>query len=373
MKKYSAFLLVAAVILLAATVGLISNLRDRGDAPDVFNYSNFTDLRQPLRSFDDNTPHGQVSISYIEYMNDNYYNRFSYTTAEMRTAEWLVEEILSMGYTWNELKVQEFTLEEAGALLHMDFVMELFLFIDTLPFVNLDFRPSERSQNVILRVPGQSDDTIIVGAHYDSVYYPGASDNASGTALLLESIARMQGIDNYYTIEYVFFGAEEAGLYGSIYYVEQLSQAEHDNILFMLNADVLLDGDDLFYMAGYDAGGKPGANEYTEKWDSIALDINARYGFDLQPLPWGVLGPSDQLAFLPHGYTAMFMAGLDVVGEIPDGDVTMFIYEMNRVLHTPQDDIHFINNTWPDKAELNMRVFSIFLEEMLIADYSHAG
>jgi len=373
MKRYGAFILVAAVLLLAATVGLVSNLQDRGDEPGVFNYANFADLRQPLFSILDNTPHGQISVSYIEHMNDFFYNRFSYTLTEMRTAEWLVEELLSMGYTWNDIEVQEFTLEEAGALLHMDFVMELFLFFDKTPFTNFGFRPSERSQNVILRIPGKTDETIIVGAHYDSVYYPGASDNASGTALLLESAARMINIDNYYTIEYVFFGAEEAGLYGSIYYAEQLSQADHDKILFMLNADVLLDGDDLFYMAGYDVGGRPGADQYTEKWDEIALDINARYGLNLRPLPWGVLGPSDQLAFLPHGHTAMFMAALSVEGEIPDGNLTSFIYEMNRVLHSPQDDIHFINETWSYKAETNMRTFSIFLEEMLLADYGYTG
>jgi len=373
LKRYGAFLLVAAVLLLALTVGLVSNLRDLGDDPDVFGHANFTDVRQPLHPVNSTTPHGQISLSYIEHMNDNYYDRFSYTVTEMQTAKWLVDELLAIGYTWNDIEIQEFSLGEAGAMLDMDFVMDLFLFFDSTPFANFGFRPSEQSQNVILRIPGRSAETIIVGAHYDSVYFPGASDNASGTALLLESAIRMQGIDNYYTIEYVFFGAEESGLYGSIFYAEQLSQAEHDNILFMLNADVLLDGDDLFYMAGYDANGRPGANSITEKWDSIALDINAQYGFNLRPLPWGVFGPSDQLAFLPHGHTAMFMAGLDVTGEIPDGDVTMFIYEMNRAMHTPHDDIHFMNDNWPSMGETNMRAFSIFLEEMLLADYSHAG
>jgi len=137
----------------------------------------------------------------------------------------------------------------------------------------------------------------------------------------------------------------------------------------MINADVLLDGDKLFYMAGYDNNGSPGANHITETWDAIADDINIRYDLDLIPLPWGVFAPSDQLAFLPFGHTSMFLAGLDA-DELPQEDIRMNIYNMLRVTHSSRDNIHYINKTWPDKAERNMRTFSIFLEEILTAAYT---
>jgi hypothetical protein len=137
----------------------------------------------------------------------------------------------------------------------------------------------------------------------------------------------------------------------------------------MINADILLDGDELFYMAGYNDGGTPGANHITETWDLIAEDINTRHNLDLIPLPWGIFAPSDQLAFLPFGHTSMFLAGLDAE-EIPQGDISQAIYGMSRVMHSPRDDIHYINKVWPEKAERNMRTFSIFLEEILTAAYT---
>jgi len=65
----------------------------------------------------------------------------------------------------------------------------------------------------------------------------------------------------------------------------------------------------------------------------------------------------------------MFLAGLDA-DEIPQEDIRMNIYSMLRVTHSSRDNIHYINKTWPDKAERNMRTFSIFLEEILTAAYT---
>jgi len=136
----------------------------------------------------------------------------------------------------------------------------------------------------------------------------------------------------------------------------------------MINADMLLDGEDLFYMAGYDADGQPGTNHITESWDYIAQELNAHYDLNLLPLPWGVFGPSDQLAFLPFGHTAMFLAGLDVV-VMPQGDINKILMDISRVYHSPRDNIQYINDAWPDKMETNMKAFSFFLEELLLSKY----
>lgn len=372
LKKHGAILLIVVAVLLALTTGLVTAVQNSDSEEHVFDPPGFAQTRQPLTPTVDNSPHGQIAVNYIKYLNDNFYDRFAFTQKEMQTAVWLVEELLAMGYTWDDIQVQEFTIGYARRLTDLAFMMDLLLFIDHSPFVNIGVRQSQTSQNVILTVPGRSDEVIVVGAHYDSVMFPGASDNASGVALLLESAQRMQSIDNYYTIVYVFFGAEEVGLFGAYYFVHRLTQEDHDNLLFMINADILLDGDELFYMAGYNANGRPGANHITETWDHIAQELGSLHGFDLMPLPWGVFGPSDQLAFLPHGHTAMFLAGLttETIGYIPDGDINFYLLEMGRVLHTPMDDFYFIIETWPDKMERNMREFSVFLEEVLLAVYS---
>ncbi len=93
------------------------------------------------------------------------------------------------------------------------------------------------SQNVVGRI-GAGECHAYLGAHYDSVTVsPGANDNASGTAVVLE-IARVNPIEGLCV---VLFGAEELGLFGSRDYV-----AGHlaGTGRFMLNVDMAgrLDG-----------------------------------------------------------------------------------------------------------------------------------
>jgi hypothetical protein len=66
-----------------------------------------------------------------------------------------------------------------------------------------------------------------VGAHLDSVPEgPGINDNGSGTATILESALQISklGIEPENRVRFAFWGAEEFGLLGSEYYVENLSE-----------------------------------------------------------------------------------------------------------------------------------------------------
>ena len=218
----------------------------------IWDADNFEDIREATHSTD--LPHGAIAVYYIEYMNDNLGARSAFTYRELETAIWIVEELLAMGHDWDAIYVQEFTYwcvveMELGVFTVLDWNLV------TSPFIlgvgrDYQLRPDRVSQNVILTLPGQSESKIIVGAHYDSPPYPSASDNASGTALLLESAQRMLELEHYYTIVYVFFGAEEVGLIGAYYYYESLTQAQRDNILMMVNADVLIEGPYIIYGSG---------------------------------------------------------------------------------------------------------------------------
>ena len=307
------------------------------------------------------TPHGYIAMGYIRYLNDNFYSRFPFSYQEKRAAAWIVQKLLAMGYAESDIYVQEFSLD------------------DVLPFVrwgrdallqshavNHDynyFRREYLSQNVILTVPGQSNQVIVVGAHYDTVLYPGASDNASGTALLLESAYRMRYTDNYYTVIYIFFGAEEVGLLGAFYYVNSLTDEELGNIIFMVNADVLFEGPYFIYGAGYvadAAGRRVGANDITRRWDDIAYRLGAQEGIALHPDPNSIFLSSDQRVFMDAGFTVMMLFGTYFR---PDGG---FYF---RVLHSYRDCYHYISARWPYKMEDAMRTFSLFLEEVLLARY----
>ena len=373
-----ALMLIALTLLLAVIVWTVGIIQNWGRESGAFDPANFT--TRPVLAVTDDTPHGQISVGHLAYINDNFYDRKAFSYQEMFTAQWIVEELLSMGYTWDDIEVQEFShsasryaypMGSMELVAGMD-IMDIFFPIAGMPFVDLNLRASQLSQNVILTVPGRSDEFIVVGAHYDGVMVPGASDNASGMALLLESAQRMRYLDNYYSIVYVFFGAEEVGILGAFYYINSWSQEKHDNLLFMLNADVLLEGPYLFYMGGYYDGydeNMPAANHITEAWDEIAQRVSAEHDITLYPFPQGAFGPSDQLAFIYHGHTAMFLVGLDKIPGWYDMYIGDALFQMVRVLHSPRDDFHYINQAWPGKIETNMHGFSIFLEELLLASY----
>ncbi|MGH2354514.1 MAG: M20/M25/M40 family metallo-hydrolase, partial [Chloroflexota bacterium] len=88
--------------------------------------------------------------------------------------------------------------------------------------------------------------TIVLGAHYDSVpISPGANDNASGTALLLELARVLAAETPGVTLRFIAFGAEELGLLGSAHYVAGLSPEEQANVVAMLNFDMVGVGDEL--------------------------------------------------------------------------------------------------------------------------------
>ena len=105
------------------------------------------------------------------------------------------------------------------------------------------------TQNVIGYISGRvyPDSFIVFGAHYDHLgmmgaktFFPGANDNGSGTAMLLDLAAYYSKPENQpdYSIAVIFFSGEEAGLLGSEYYTEH-PLFPLKNIKFMLNLDMV--------------------------------------------------------------------------------------------------------------------------------------
>lgn len=76
---------------------------------------------------------------------------------------------------------------------------------------------------------------IVVGAHFDSVSNPGADDNATGTALVLELARVLAQYELGTTVRFVLFDREEQGLRGSAAYVA----AHGDEVSFALTADMI--------------------------------------------------------------------------------------------------------------------------------------
>ena len=69
--------------------------------------------------------------------------------------------------------------------------------------------------------------TILLGGHYDTVEKaPGADDNATAVATILETARRLAQIDTPRSLQLVLFDLEELGLIGSHIFVEKLSQPQ---------------------------------------------------------------------------------------------------------------------------------------------------
>jgi aminopeptidase YwaD len=106
-----------------------------------------------------------------------------------------------------------------------------------------------RTTNVIGVVPGhdpsRSAEAVVVGAHYDHLgrsggaEYPGADDNASGTAVVLElaqAFATAGGASR--TLVFVLFSGEEIGLLGSRHYVRNPA-VPIERTVAMINFDMV--------------------------------------------------------------------------------------------------------------------------------------
>jgi len=95
--------------------------------------------------------------------------------------------------------------------------------------------------NVYGTHPGEDSTLILLTAHYDArsedflTYTPGADDNASGVACVLETARVLSEEDFAHSLGFVFFAGEEVGLQGSRRFVTGIAG---DSITAVLNADM---------------------------------------------------------------------------------------------------------------------------------------
>ena len=109
------------------------------------------------------------------------------------------------------------------------------------------------SYNVIAKIPSKkkcTKKTIVFSAHYDHLgrmgletYFPGANDNASGTAMLLSLAEHYVKNPSDYNIVFIAFAGEEAGLVGSKYYTEN-PLFPIKRIKFLVNLDIMGSGEE---------------------------------------------------------------------------------------------------------------------------------
>ena len=140
----------------------------------------------------------------------------------------------------------------------------------------IQFCENYRTQNVVCYVPGVIDSIVVFTAHYDhcgtmgdDVYFPGAHDNASGTAAVLD-LARMAAQHKpYYTMVFMLFSGEESGLKGSRYAAEH-PLIDFSKVRMLCNIDLFCGGDDGLMMFN-------AKSEKTKKFYDELCEINKQY------------------------------------------------------------------------------------------------
>jgi aminopeptidase YwaD len=154
------------------------------------------------------------------------------------------------------------------------------------------------SQNVIAR-PSDGRCEEVVGAHYDSVDAgPGANDNASGVAVLLETARALATGGGREGVCLVAFGAEEVGLVGSQRFVANLGPDEREALKGMVNLDMVGVGDQWQLI-----GSPELAQEVDGQAASLGLDPVAT------ELPAGL--SADQSSFIGAGIPAVLIHRFD--------------------------------------------------------------
>ena len=120
--------------------------------------------------------------------------------------------------------------------------------LDDVRFAPFTFSGSYSSRNVVAKKTGETypGDIVIICAHYDSTspsasrqtLAPGADDNASGTAAVLEAARVLAAFPVDFTVRFIAFSAEEWGLYGSRAYAAAARQAG-ESIVGVINLDMI--------------------------------------------------------------------------------------------------------------------------------------
>lgn len=109
-----------------------------------------------------------------------------------------------------------------------------------------------KTRNVIGSIPGSAvpDSMIVVTAHYDhigkmgkNVYFPGANDNASGVAMILNLAKHYSQVKPKYTMVFIALSGEEYGLLGSKAFVAN-PLIDLQKIKFLINFDMAGTGDE---------------------------------------------------------------------------------------------------------------------------------
>lgn len=177
--------------------------------------------------------------------------------------------------------------------------------------VESEFISRHEAANVIGWIKGQvqPDTFLVFTAHYDhlghmgsQVYYPGANDNASGTAMVTDLAKHYSQPQNkpYYSMAFILLSGEEAGLLGSKYCASH-PPFDLKKVKFLVNIDMVGTGSEGITMVN--------ATRFRDAYDRM-VKINADNEYILTVKERGESCNSDHCPFYEKGVPSVFIYSL---------------------------------------------------------------
>ncbi len=249
---------------------------------------------------------------------------------EKKKVEWLMQQNLFGAAGVLELNEKKLTMDASQEVLSFAWIQLLVDSTYKAPKkvklnIEQEYISNYESQNVFAVIKGMEvpDSFLVFTAHYDhlgmlgkNTYFPGANDNASGVSLLLNLSKEISKNPLKYSVAFIFFTGEEAGLVGSHYFVEHpLIPLNH--IKFLVNVDLAGTGDDGIKVVN-------GAIDTLHFQKLKAL--NEKYGLMKTVQPRGKAANSDHYFFTQAGVPSFFiytLGGINAYHDIYDRAATL--------------------------------------------------
>ena len=270
------------LLLFSITVSAQEVLTNKGNRQQ--SYPNITIINPAVQEYID-----QVSVTNLEnnirYM-QNLGVRNATTVIAEQAQNWLIEQFES--YSGLEVSVHYFPYN--GNML--------------------------AAGNVVALKVGSEfpDEYIILSAHYDHQSGPGADDNASGTAGILECAKILSQIETKRSIIFIATNCEEFGLVGSFAYAEKCA-AQDMNIIAGFNLDQIgynpPSQADLKMGAGYSPVSKKLFDYYHQVANLYVPDVPTFHFIK------GDHYNSDNVSFNIHGYASLYISDSEYDADIP--------------------------------------------------------
>ena len=233
--------------------------------------------------------------------------------------------------------------------------------------------------NIVVTKKGKSDEQIIVGMHYDG---DGTGDNGSGISLGLITAMKLFNVETDYTIKFVFFDAEEYGLYGSTACANAMSEEEIAKTKYMINMDSLVCGDYCYLYGGVvDEEAKTVTD--TEAYDN-AMAVAESLGLEFKSNPWTYENPtpgyeeplyaapstgdwSDHVGFKNVGikYVYFEATNWDIPGPYYEYDGYGETYLIGMLMNTKNDYLDYIEKYFPGRILEHLTQFSTLLNALV--------